>query len=135
MLAGQADDELIAALTGVPGIGPWTAQGALIIALGREDVVLARAHLALRKAIRAAYRLDHLPTPDEVRSIAESWRPYRSLATAYLFSTAFADGTEPARANRHDPVMTVHLPRADRGACCETAHRLQAWPERQGETS
>ena len=89
-LAAQPDDELIAVLTEVPGIGPWTVQGALIIALGREDVVLP-GDLALRKAVRAAYRLDRLPTPDEVLSIAEKWRPYRSLGTSYLFSAAFAD--------------------------------------------
>lgn len=88
VLATQPDDELIAALTDVPGIGPWTAQGALIIALGREDVVLA-GDLALRKAVRTVYGLDHRPAQEEVLAIAESWRPYRSLATAYLFSAAF----------------------------------------------
>jgi DNA-3-methyladenine glycosylase II len=88
VLATLADDELISALTEVPGIGPWTAQGALIIALGREDVVLP-GDLALRKAVRATYQLDHLPTEEEVLAIAEKWRPYRSLATAYLFSAAF----------------------------------------------
>jgi DNA-3-methyladenine glycosylase II len=87
-LAALPDDELISLLTEVPGVGPWTAQGALIIALGREDVVLP-GDLALRKAVRATYRLDHLPTEDEVLAIAEKWRPYRSLATAYLFSAAF----------------------------------------------
>src|SRR6266568_3560262 len=50
--------------------------------------------LALRKAIQAAYQLDHLPTQDEVLAIAEKWRPYRSLTTSYLFSAAF----EPAEA-------------------------------------
>jgi len=87
-LATLADDELIAELTEVPGIGPWTAQGALIIALGREDVVLP-GDLALRKAVRTAYRLDHLPAEEEVLAIAEKWRPYRSLAIAYLFSAAY----------------------------------------------
>ena len=96
MLAARTDEELIAALTEVPGIGPWTAQGALIIALGREDIVLP-GDLALRKAVRAAYRLDHLPAQDEVIAIAEPWRPYRSLATAYLFSAAF-DKAGPAAA-------------------------------------
>jgi DNA-3-methyladenine glycosylase II len=81
------DDEFIAALTAVPGIGPWTAQGALLVALRREDVVLP-GDLALRKAIRNAYRLDHLPSQDEVLQIAEKWRPFRSLATSYLFSAA-----------------------------------------------
>jgi DNA-3-methyladenine glycosylase II len=89
-LAALADDELIAMLTEIPGIGPWTAQGALMIALGREDVVLP-GDLALRKAVRTTYRLDHLPTADEVLAIAEKWRPYRSLATAYLFSAAFEE--------------------------------------------
>src|SRR5512133_2584816 len=60
-LKSLPDDELIAELTAIPGIGPWTAQGALIIALQREDVVLP-GDLALRKAVRAAYQLDHLPT-------------------------------------------------------------------------
>jgi DNA-3-methyladenine glycosylase II len=90
-LSSLPDDELMAELTAVPGIGPWTVQGALIIALQREDVVLP-GDLALRKAVRAAYGLDHLPTEQEVLAIAESWRPYRSLATSYLFSAAF----EPA---------------------------------------
>jgi DNA-3-methyladenine glycosylase II len=90
------DDEIIARLTEVPGIGPWTAQGVLIIALDREDVVLP-GDLALRKAFRAAYRLDHLPTPDEVLAIAERWRPYRSLATSYLFAAAYsAARSDPA---------------------------------------
>ena len=88
VLNSLPDDELIAELTAIPGIGPWTVQGALIIALQREDVVLP-GDLALRKAVQAAYQLDHLPTQPEVLAIAEKWRPYRSLATSYLFSAAF----------------------------------------------
>ncbi len=93
-LAALPDDELISLLSEIPGIGPWTAQGALIIALGREDVVLP-GDLALRKAVRATYRLDHLPAEEEVLGIAEKWRPYRSLATAYLFSAAFEEAQAP----------------------------------------
>jgi DNA-3-methyladenine glycosylase II len=88
-LATRPDDELLAELTTIPGIGPWTVQGALIVALQREDVVLP-GDLALRKAIQVAYQLDHLPRQEEVLAIAEKWRPYRSLATSYLFS---ADAT------------------------------------------
>ena len=99
VLSGLPDDELIAELTTVPGIGPWTVQGALIIALGREDVVRP-GDLALRKAVRAAYRLDHLPAPQEVLDIAENWRPYRSLATSYLFSAAFEPAEAPPVAPR-----------------------------------
>jgi DNA-3-methyladenine glycosylase II len=91
-LSTLPDDELMTELTAIPGIGPWTVQGALLIALQREDVVLP-GDLALRKAVRATYRLDHLPSQQEVLAIADAWRPYRSLATSYLFS-AF----EPAEA-------------------------------------
>src|SRR6478609_8470614 len=99
-LAGRSrlpDEELMAELTAIPGIGPWTVQGALIVALQREDVVLP-GDLALRKAIRAAYRLDHLPTPQEVLAIADAWRPYRSLATGYLFSAVFDTAELPPAA-------------------------------------
>jgi DNA-3-methyladenine glycosylase II len=87
-LEHMADEDFIRELTAVPGVGPWTAQGALLVALRRADVVLP-GDLALRKAIRGAYRLDHLPTPDEVLQIAEPWRPFRSLATSYLFAGEF----------------------------------------------
>jgi DNA-3-methyladenine glycosylase II len=93
-LSSLPDDELMAELTVIPGIGPWTVQGALLVALEREDVVLP-GDLALRKAIQTAYRLDHLPSQQEVLDIAEKWRPYRSLATSYLFSAVF-EPAEPA---------------------------------------
>jgi DNA-3-methyladenine glycosylase II len=88
VLSDLPDDQLMAELTAIPGIGPWTVQGALLIALGREDVVLP-GDLALRKAIRDEYQLGHLPGQQEVVAIADRWRPYRSLATSYLFSAAF----------------------------------------------
>jgi DNA-3-methyladenine glycosylase II len=94
-LSTLPDEEVMAELTAIPGIGPWTVQGALLIALGREDVVLP-GDLALRKAIQAAYQLDHLPAQQEVLAIAEPWRPYRSLATSYLFSAAFEPAEAPA---------------------------------------
>jgi DNA-3-methyladenine glycosylase II len=101
VLSSLPDEELMAELTAIPGIGPWTVQGALLIALQREDVVLP-GDLALRRAIQAAYQLDHVPSQQEVLAIAEKWRPYRSLATSYLFSAAF----EPAEAARVAPRET-----------------------------
>ena len=83
----------MAELTAIPGIGPWTVQGALIIAFQREDVVLP-GDLALRKAVQAAYQLDHLPSQQEVSDIAEKWRPYRTLATFYLYSAEFRPAAE-----------------------------------------
>jgi DNA-3-methyladenine glycosylase II len=87
-LRAISDREIEARLTAIPGIGPWTVHGFLIIALERDDVVLP-GDLALRKAIQRTYRLDHLPSEEEVLRIAEPWRPYRTLASAYLFATAF----------------------------------------------
>jgi len=98
VLSGLPDDDILAELTAIPGIGPWTVQGALLVALGREDVVLP-GDLALRRAMEAAYRLDHRPSQQEVLAIAENWRPYRSLATSYLFSSTF----EPSQTARPAP--------------------------------
>lgn len=93
-LRAMSDSEIEARLTALPGIGPWTVHGFLIIALDRDDVVLP-GDLALRKAIQRTYRLDHLPSQDEVLRIAEPWRPYRTLASAYLFAIAFRIGPPP----------------------------------------
>jgi DNA-3-methyladenine glycosylase II len=82
------DEEVVARLTEVPGVGRWTAEGFLAIALRRDDVVLP-GDLALRKAIQRAYGLDHLPSQAEVLAIAEAWRPHRSLAVNYLFASVY----------------------------------------------
>jgi DNA-3-methyladenine glycosylase II len=87
-LSNAPDEEVLSELTKVPGIGAWTAQGALITALQRQDVVMP-GDLALRKAVQKVYGLDHIPSPDEVLTIAQKWRPYRSLATSYLFAAAY----------------------------------------------
>jgi DNA-3-methyladenine glycosylase II len=75
-------------LTAIPGVGPWTVQGLLIIALDRQDVILP-GDLALRKVVRGLYGFDHLPSQQEMLELAERWRPYRSLATSYLFQAAY----------------------------------------------
>jgi DNA-3-methyladenine glycosylase II len=83
-----SDEEIEARLTAIPGVGPWTVQGFLIIALDRQDVVLP-GDLALRKVVRRLYGFDHLPSQQEMLELAERWRPYRSLATSYLFQAAY----------------------------------------------
>jgi DNA-3-methyladenine glycosylase II len=92
VLAGMTDAEIEATLTEVPGVGPWTAHGFLILALDRPDVLLS-GDLALRRAVQRAYGFDHLPTADEMVQVAERWRPYRSLAVSYLFASEFEEGT------------------------------------------
>jgi DNA-3-methyladenine glycosylase II len=89
-LSQMTDEEVEAALTEVPGIGPWTAHGFLIVALDRPDVLLS-GDLALRRAVQHAYGLDHPPSEEEMVRISQPWRPYRSLAVSYLFAAELAD--------------------------------------------
>jgi DNA-3-methyladenine glycosylase II len=86
--ARMTDDEVEAALTDVPGIGPWTAHGFLLIALDRPDVFLP-GDLALRRVIQRVYGFDHVPSEVELGGLAERWRPYRSLAVSYLFASEY----------------------------------------------
>ena len=87
-LAQMADEEVEAVLTEVPGIGPWTARGFLLVALDRPDVFLS-GDLALRRSIQREYSFDHLPTDDEITELSDRWRPYRSLAVSYLFASEY----------------------------------------------
>jgi len=82
----EGDDEAVrAALTDVRGVGPWTADMALIFALHRPDV-LPVGDLGLRDAARRVLGLDETPTPSRLREVASPWRPYRSLAAWYLWT-------------------------------------------------
>jgi DNA-3-methyladenine glycosylase II len=87
-LAGMTDEEVEAALTEVPGIGPWSAHGFLLVALDRPDVYLS-GDIALRRVIQRVYGFDHVPTEDELVQISDRWRPYRSLAVSYLFASEY----------------------------------------------
>ena len=87
-LAGMTDAEVEAALTEVPGIGPWTARGFLLVGLDRPDVFLS-GDLALRRAVQRVYGFDHPPTDEEMAELSDRWRPYRSLAVSYLFSSEY----------------------------------------------
>jgi 3-methyladenine DNA glycosylase/8-oxoguanine DNA glycosylase len=80
----SSDEEIEAKLTAIPGIGPWTVRGFLLIELDRPDV-FPSGDLVLRRAAKRLYGLDVLPTEQELLNIAERWRPYRSLAAGYLF--------------------------------------------------
>lgn len=83
-LPGASDEEVIASLVRVKGIGVWTAQMFLMFALERTDV-LPTGDLGVRKAMQISYQLEQLPTPDEMREIAAPWQPYRSVASWYLW--------------------------------------------------
>jgi len=87
-LADMTDEEVEAALTDVPGIGPWSAHGFLLVALDRPDVFLT-GDIALRRAIQRVYGFDHVPSERELVEISDRWRPYRSLAVSYLFASEY----------------------------------------------
>jgi DNA-3-methyladenine glycosylase II len=78
------DEEAIAELVAVKGIGEWSAHMFLMFQLERPDV-LAVGDLGIRRAIERAYGLDALPQAPEIEQIAEPWRPYRTLACRYLW--------------------------------------------------
>jgi DNA-3-methyladenine glycosylase II len=79
-----ADEEVIATLTAVKGIGRWSAEMFLMFRLHRPDV-LPVGDLGIVNAIRRAYGLRKAPKPDRIRRIGEAWKPYRSVACWYLW--------------------------------------------------
>ena len=83
-LARLPDEDVIAELIEVKGIGRWTAEMFLIFHLARPDVVTT-GDLGIRRAIQIAYGLDELPGPAELERIAGEWRPHRTLACLYLW--------------------------------------------------
>jgi DNA-3-methyladenine glycosylase II len=78
------DDEVIAELVAVKGLGEWTSHMFLMFQLERPDV-LAVGDLGIRRAIERAYGLERLPSVAEVERIGEPWRPHRTLACRYLW--------------------------------------------------
>jgi len=85
-LSKLSDDEIVEQLTQVKGIGRWTAEMFLIFSLGRMDV-LPVGDLGLKKGVQLLNSSAKLPTPDEIEELAEKWRPYRTVATWYLWKS------------------------------------------------
>ena len=80
------DDEILAELVAIKGVGEWTAHMFMMFQLARPDV-LPVGDLGIRNAARRLYDLDELPTPAELERIAEPWRPWRTLACRYLWES------------------------------------------------
>ena len=83
-LDSLTDEEVIATLTKVKGIGEWTAHVFLMFALRRPNV-LPTGDFGVRTAIRKAYRKRKLPTPAVIQKLAKNWHPYCSVAAWYLW--------------------------------------------------
>lgn len=83
-LDAMTDEEVITALSQVKGIGRWSAEMFLIFRLHRPDV-LPVGDLGIVNAVHRVYRLRKRPTADRIRRLGEAWRPYRSVASWYLW--------------------------------------------------
>jgi len=83
-IAKMPDAEILERLTTIRGVGPWTVEMLLIFTLGRLDVLPA-TDFGVRKGFGVVFRRDELPKPAELLEHGERWRPYRSIASWYLW--------------------------------------------------
>jgi DNA-3-methyladenine glycosylase II len=80
------DEEVAAQLTAIKGLGQWTADMFLMFHLRRPDI-LPVGDLGIRRAVQVEYRMRKLPDPKRLERVARPWRPYRTLACLYLWSS------------------------------------------------
>ena len=85
-MAYQDNEEIIQQLTGVYGVGRWTAEMFLIFSLNRMDV-LPVGDLGLRAGVQQLYNMRAMPTPDRVRKLGKKWQPFETVATWYTWRT------------------------------------------------
>jgi DNA-3-methyladenine glycosylase II len=85
-LRAMDDEAVIECLTQVKGVGVWTAHMFLMFALERQDI-LAVGDLGIRTAIKKAYGMEQLPTPEQIVELAAGWRPYSTAACWYLWKS------------------------------------------------
>ena len=83
-LATMSDEDIVTALTAVRGVGTWTVEMFLMFRLGRADV-LPVGDFGVRHGFQLVYGLPDMPTPKALTAHGERWRPYRSLASWYLW--------------------------------------------------
>ena len=93
-LPGMSDEEVIAALTQVKGIGVWTAHMFLMFALRRENI-LPTGDFGIRSAIQKAYRKRKMPDTKTITKLAKKWHPYCTVACWYLWRSLDAPGVAP----------------------------------------
>ncbi|HEX5447615.1 MAG TPA: DNA-3-methyladenine glycosylase [Candidatus Saccharimonadales bacterium] len=99
-IATMPNEQLIEQLTAVKGIGEWSAHMFMIFGLGRLDV-LPVGDLGVRKAIQNLYRLEGLPSPEQIITISNEngWHPYESVAAWYLWQSL---DNSPQKQTRHN---------------------------------
>jgi DNA-3-methyladenine glycosylase II len=89
-LARMDDDAVVECVTQIRGVGVWTAHMLLMFSLGRPDV-LPVGDYGIRKGVQSLYGLRELPRPAELERMAERWRPWRSVASWYVWRHADPD--------------------------------------------
>jgi DNA-3-methyladenine glycosylase II len=105
-----SDEELVKCLVSVRGIGAWTVEMFLIFHLGRPDV-LPIHDLGVKKGWSITYGKKHMPKPKELLAFGERWRPYRSVASWYMWRACERAGNAAMRKIRPAKVRNRKLPR------------------------
>ena len=106
---GLTDDELVKRLVSVRGIGAWTVEMFLIFRLGRPDV-LPIHDLGVQKGWSITYGKKYMPKPKELLAFGERWRPYRTVASWYMWRACQRAGNaamrkiHPAKSRKRKPV-------------------------------
>ena len=98
-----SDEELVERLVSVRGIGAWTVEMFLIFRLGRPDV-LPIHDLGVKKGWSVAYGKKHMPAPKELLKFGERWRPYRTVASWYMWRAFERAGYKRTNKIRPKPV-------------------------------
>ena len=105
-LEALPDEEVIERLTAVKGFGRWTAEMFLMFRLHRPDV-LPVGDLGIMNAIQRLYRMRKRPKPTRIQQLGEAWKPYRSVASWYLWQTLRNEPlTRAARTRQPSPAKS-----------------------------
>jgi len=105
-LPAMSDEQVIASLTDIKGVGVWTAHMFLLFSLRRPNV-LPIGDLGVRVAIQKAYRKRKMPTPKQVERIARGWHPYCSYAAWYLWRSLEFPAPESSNHKKHKGTRKV----------------------------
>jgi DNA-3-methyladenine glycosylase II len=116
-----SDEELVERLVSVRGIGAWSVEMFLIFRLGRPDV-LPIHDLGVKKGWSITYGKKHMPKPKELLAFGERWRPYRTIASWYMWRACQRAGNaavrkiRPAKVRKRKPAMSKRPARNRRGS-------------------
>jgi 3-methyladenine DNA glycosylase/8-oxoguanine DNA glycosylase len=107
---GMTDEELVERLVSVRGIGPWTVEMFLIFRLGRPDVLPIHDY-GVQKGWAITYRRRKIPKPKELLKFGERWRPYRTVASWYMWRAVHLAGKDARKITKPGPKSKKKKPR------------------------